>query len=286
MADGPGRSGTRAGPWDGAEMTRDHQELDLGPLAGVTDRGLRHHRNEDAMELAVAQTEHGPVLLAVVCDGVSTSSRPDEASLAAAQAAARVLRAAAQAGTELTAASAEAVRAAGDAVASLAELPGSGPSATYISAAVTSTETTLCWLGDSRAYWLADPPDRAARRLTTDDSLAQEMVTAGLLEEDEALDSPHAHVVTRWVGAEPGDAAPHVATFRPPGPGVLLLCSDGLWNYQPDAARLAELALPTAQTDPLSAAKTLVKFALEQGGRDNITVVLAPYPAERPAPPD
>jgi serine/threonine protein phosphatase PrpC len=67
---------------------------------------------------------------------------------------------------------------------------------------------------------------------------------------------------------------------------VLLLCSDGLWNYQPDAARLAEMALPTAQTDPLSAAKTLVKFALEQGGRDNITVVLIPFPAKRPVPPD
>jgi serine/threonine protein phosphatase PrpC len=267
-------------------MTRDHQELDLGLLAGVTDRGLRHHRNEDAMELAVADTGHGPVLLAVVCDGVSTSTRPDEASLVAAQAAAQVLKAAAEAGTDLAAASAQAVRAAGDAVASLADFPGDGPSATFVSVAVTSTEATLCWLGDSRVYWLADPPDTAALRLTTDDSLAQEMVTAGLLEEADALESPHAHVVTRWVGADPGDAAPHVATFRPPGPGVLLLCSDGLWNYQPDAAKLAELALPSAQTDPLGAAKTLVKFALEQGGRDNITVVLAPFPPERPEPPD
>ena len=174
------------------------------------------------------------------------------------------------------------------AITTKAEKPRAGgvPSATYVSAAVTSTEVTLCWLGDSRAYWLADSPDSAAQRLTTDDSLAQEMVTAGLLEEAEALDSPHAHVVTRWVGADPGDAAPHVATFRPPSPGVLLLCSDGLWNYQPDAARLAEMALPTAQTDPLSATKTLVKFALEQGGRDNITVVLIPFPAKRPVPPD
>jgi serine/threonine protein phosphatase PrpC len=251
-------------------MTRDHQEVDLGLLAGVTDRGLRHHRNEDAMELAVATAGPDPVLLAVVCDGVSTSNRPDEASLAAAKAAARVLTAAAEAGTDLAAASAEAVRAAGEAVASLAEFPGGVPSATYVSAAVTSAEVTLCWLGDSRAYWLADSPDSAAQRLTTDDSLAQEMVTAGLLEETEALDSPHAHL----------------ATFRPPSPGVLLLCSDGLWNYQPDAARLAEMTLPTAQTDPLSAAKTLVKFALEQGGRDNITVVLIPFPAKRPVPPD
>ena len=108
--------------------------------------------------------------------------------------------------------------------------------------------------------------------------MAEEMVAAGLLPEDEALSSPHAHVVTRWVGADPGEATPHVVTFEPPGPGVLMLCSDGLWNYQPDAGKLAELALPGALTDPLAAAQALVTFAIEAGGRDNITVILAPFP--------
>jgi serine/threonine protein phosphatase PrpC len=61
----------------------------------------------------------------------------------------------------------------------------------------------------------------------------------------------------------------------------LLLCSDGLWNYQPRAAKLAELALPTALTDPLAAAGTLVNFALDAGGRDNITAVLMPFPPTR-----
>src|SRR5579872_7131404 len=78
MASGPGRSGTWAVASDGVVMTRDHQEVDLGLLADVTDRGLRHHRNEDAMELAVAQTGDGPVIVAVVCDGVSTSTRPED----------------------------------------------------------------------------------------------------------------------------------------------------------------------------------------------------------------
>jgi len=73
-----------------------------------------------------------------------------------------------------------------------------------------------------------------------------------------------------------------VVTFEPPGPGVLMLCSDGLWNYQPDAAKLAGLALPSALTDPLGAAGTLLKFALDAGGMDNITVVLAPFPLVRP----
>jgi serine/threonine protein phosphatase PrpC len=292
-------------------MSHDHQEIDLGLIAGVTDRGLRHRQNEDAMELAVVPAADGPVLVAVVCDGVSTSIRPAEASLAAAQAAAEVLRAAAQDGADLTEASSAAVRSAEAAVASLAQSPGGVGSATFVSAVITGSAATLCWLGDSRAYWLGaavtpaseaavpgspvpesptlesavpgspaagSPALETAHRLTRDDSLAEEMVAAGLLPEDEALTSPHAHVVTRWVGADPGEASPHVVTFEPPGPGVLMLCSDGLWNYQPDAGKLAGLALPSALTDPLGAAQALVTFAIEAGGRDNITVVLAPFP--------
>ena len=59
---------------------------------------------------------------------------------------------------------------------------------------------------------------------------------------------------------------------------MLLLCSDGLWNYQPEAADLAGLALPGALTDLLGTAAALVRFALQAGGADNITVVLAPFP--------
>jgi serine/threonine protein phosphatase PrpC len=51
-----------------------------------------------------------------------------------------------------------------------------------------------------------------------------------------------------------------------------------LWNYLPDPAALAGRALPGASTDLLGTARTLVEFALEAGGHDNITVVLAPFP--------
>ena len=85
--------------------SRDHAEVDLGPAAGVSDRGLRHHRNEDAMALAAEQAPDGPAVVAVVCDGVSSSAHPDEASQAAAQAALEVLVAAVRAGEDLAAAS-------------------------------------------------------------------------------------------------------------------------------------------------------------------------------------
>ncbi len=51
-------------------------EEDLGQVAGVSDRGLRHSRNEDAMHFAVAETDAGPVAVAIVCDGVSSAPRP------------------------------------------------------------------------------------------------------------------------------------------------------------------------------------------------------------------
>src|SRR6266481_8303528 len=92
--------------------SRDHAEVDLGPAAGVSDRGLRHHRNEDAMALAAEQAPDGPAVVAVVCDGVSSSARPDEASLAAARAAAGVLLAAVRTGRDLLEAAPAAVHAA------------------------------------------------------------------------------------------------------------------------------------------------------------------------------
>jgi serine/threonine protein phosphatase PrpC len=263
---------------------RDHMELDLGLLAGVTDKGLRHPRNEDAMALATAEAGGHPAALAVVCDGVSSSRRPDEASLAAVKAAAAVLLAGVREDADLAETSRAAVAAAQEALAGLdGPGPGGPPSATFVSAVLTAGAVTLCWLGDSRAYWLGAGPGSGAKRLTADDSLAGEMVAAGLVSEDDAMALPGAHVITGWIGADAA-AEPHVATFAPPGPGVVLLCSDGLWNYRPEAADLAGLAMPRALTDPPGAAAALVSFALEAGGMDNITVVVAPYPPAVSAP--
>jgi serine/threonine protein phosphatase PrpC len=261
---------------------RDHEELNLGSVAGVTDRGVRHERNEDALALATTETPSGPAVVAVVSDGVSSADRPDEASLAAARVAVHKLAEAAQAGNDLAEASRQAITAARDAVIALAEDPEETPAATYISAVVADGTITLCWMGDSRAYWLVAKPEPMAQPLTRDDSLAEEMVAQGLLAEEDAMDSPQAHVVTRWVGIGARDAEPHVAQYTPPGPGALLLCSDGLWNYDPDGGELANLAMPSALDNPRAAATALLLFALEAGGMDNITIALVPYPVTGP----
>jgi serine/threonine protein phosphatase PrpC len=262
--------------------SRDHAEVDLGPAAGVSDRGLRHHRNEDAMALAAEQAPDGPAVVAVVCDGVSSSARPDEASQVAAQAGLPILVAAVQAGGDLGEASQAAVAAARQAIADLQGPGGDTSATTFVSAVASGYEVTLCWLGDSRAYWLGQPAEES-RLLTRDDSVAGGMIAAGLVDEAAAMASPHAHVLTRWLGGEAADLAddperaPHVERFTPPGAGSLLICSDGLWNYLAGGADLARLALPKALTDPLGAAADMVKFAVDAGGADNITVVLIPY---------
>ncbi|MCZ9337693.1 serine/threonine-protein phosphatase, partial [Streptomyces sp. TRM76130] len=61
----------------------------------VSDRGLRHHRNEDAFGVGHTALPDGtPASVAIVCDGVSSATRPDEASLAASRAARETLLAA------------------------------------------------------------------------------------------------------------------------------------------------------------------------------------------------
>lgn len=275
---------------------RDHMEEDLGQVAGVSDRGLRHSRNEDAMHFAVADTEAGPVAVAIVCDGVSSAPRPDEASWTAVNAGITLLAEGAERGEDPEAISLAAVKAAGRELNELAG-PEGAPASTYVSAVVSPQQITVCWLGDSRAYWLAanapapaGPHDTiditgGSKRVTRDDSLAEEIVAAGLATMDEAMASPQAHVITRWLGADLPEPQAHIEQFTPSGPGVLLLCSDGLWNYRPEAAELAAMAMPAALTRPLDAAADLAKFALDSGGLDNITVVIIPFPPRPDAVP-
>ncbi|MFC5667584.1 PP2C family protein-serine/threonine phosphatase [Kitasatospora misakiensis] len=264
---------------------RDHMEKALAGVAGVSDRGVRHHRNEDSFTVAASSLPGGePVVVAVVCDGVSSSDRPDQASETAVDAASESLLSSLEAGTDPTAAMVRAVADAADAVAALATdgtrppRPDlNAPACTYVSAIASGGRITIGWVGDTRAYWI--PDDRVAAepfRLTQDDSWAARMVEAGLMSEAEAYADPRAHAITGWLGADAEEVVPHTLDFTPHVPGVLLICTDGLWNYAEAATDLAYYVRPDARTEPLAAAQTLVKFAVAAGGHDNITVAVLP----------
>ncbi|MFI6849395.1 PP2C family protein-serine/threonine phosphatase [Kitasatospora sp. NPDC050467] len=264
---------------------RDHMERSLAGVAGVSDRGVRHHRNEDSFTVAASSLPGGePVVVAVVCDGVSSSERPDEASETAVDAASESLLTALEAGREPNAAMRQAVADAAAAVAALAEDGASphrpdlnAPACTFVSAIAAGGRVTIGWVGDTRAYWI--PDDRVAAepfRLTQDDSWAARMVEAGLMREAEAYADPRAHAITGWLGADAEEVVPHTLDFTPHVPGVLLICTDGLWNYAEAATDLAHYVRQDARTEPLAAAQNLVKFAVAAGGHDNITVAVLP----------
>ncbi|MGA5051080.1 PP2C family serine/threonine-protein phosphatase [Streptomyces cellulosae] len=269
---------------------RDHMEQERGPVAAVSDRGLRHHRNEDAFAVGTTTLPDGsPVSLAVVCDGVSSATRPDEASLAASRAANASLLDALPRGTHPQQAMHEAILAASEAVNALAgEQPAearehapqqNAPACTIVGAVVTAGLLVVGWVGDSRAYWI--PVDRSApaARLTEDDSWAAQMVAAGLMAEAEAYADPRAHAITGWLGADAYELEPHTAAFKPDRPGVVVVCTDGLWNYAESADEMAEAVPADAAARPLHAARVLVGHALDGGGHDNVTVALVPFPA-------
>jgi serine/threonine protein phosphatase PrpC len=146
------------------------------------------------------------------------------------------------------------------------------PSCTLVSAAGHEGEFVIGWVGDSRAYWIAGDN---SRQLTVDDSWAQEQVAAGLLSAEETSLDPRAHSITRWLGADAPADPPHFISVAPTEPGRLVLCSDGLWNYTPNAVDIAALidALPPEAT-ALAAAHALADTALAKGGHDNITVAV------------
>jgi len=264
---------------------RDHQEVDFGWAAGVTDKGHRHPTNQDAFHLEVPGPAGSLGVVAVVCDGVSSSVHAEEAAEAAATAAGSVLAAAVAGPGPLDEATVQAAGAANKAVTALPWTAAgnlASPSCTFVSAVCRGGEIAVGSIGDSRVYWLG-PPD-GVRRLSVDDSWAEAEVEAGHMTEAEAEADLRSHAITRWVGADAPDGDPRVVTLTPPLPGRLLLCSDGLWNYAPTTADLAELlARQPDPSTPLELARSLTTFALDAGGHDNITVVVIDLPGSAPA---
>jgi serine/threonine protein phosphatase PrpC len=245
---------------------RDHQELELEGVAGVTDKGVHHHRNEDAMAMFVGDG----FVAALVCDGVSTTVNPDVASQAAADAACAVLAERPDHDAAYDAARAAVLATSYEPHAELGP-----PSCTYLAAVVTDERVTFATLGDCRSYWVTPG---SATQITVDDSWAELQIASRAMSPTEAYAHPNAHVITRWVANDADPAwRPTMVDFDVPGPGRLLLVSDGLWNYTIEPTTLVE-AIGEEPLERLELARRLVTFANQAGGSDNITVVVVDLP--------
>lgn len=265
---------------------RDHYTEQPAPwVAGCCDKGIRHHRNEDAMALAADPLARTRAVL-VVLDGVSTSTDSDVASLAGARAARDVLvgqqptgmgTPASQAAALATALQSAAEQANTAVIQNTAADSDNAASCTFAAAVADGGLIGYANVGDSRVYWLPDVGGAEAPvELSLDDSVAQARIAMGVSRE-EAENGPQAHAITKWLGRDSPDFNPRTGSMVVTAPGWLLVCSDGLWNYASEAADLQALVaeLGAGDTDPRPLASALVDWANAQGGKDNITVALA-----------
>ena len=256
----------------------DHREVDLGTIAAVADRGLHHHRNEDAFSIAQVDVSGAALRIVVVCDGVSSTADSHLAAQAAADAAcARLQSAKSTDPADLSLLTADAIAAAQVAASAIPVKNGASPSCTIVTAIASITDddtaaVTVGWLGDSRAYVLHGDE---LRQISIDDSWASEQIAAGM-PESAAYTDTRAHVITRWLGADAVDLTPTIEIVQVPRPATLLLCSDGLWNYAPTPPELHErIGAQGPQPSNLALARALTNFARDAGGHDNITVAIA-----------
>ncbi len=125
--------------------------------------------------------------------------------------------------------------------------------------------------GDSRAYLLSDGK---LRQITRDHTLAQSLADAGKIPADSVGAHSGRHILVNFAGGPRRGIEPEVGTLELMEGDRLLLCTDGLTEMVTDTEIVAVL---NKHDDPKLAAQALIERALEQGGRDNVTVLIARY---------
>ncbi|WP_217183553.1 PP2C family serine/threonine-protein phosphatase [Streptomyces sp. AC495_CC817] len=128
-------------------------------------------------------------------------------------------------------------------------------------------------IGDSRVYLLRD--ERLVQ-ITTDHSVVQELIAAGKISPDEAEGHPYSNVITRAVGASELTPPDYVA-FDLRNGDRFVICSDGLTKELTDYGIQHFLR---EHADPADAARAMLAAALENGGRDNVTLIVLQVDAD------
>ncbi len=128
--------------------------------------------------------------------------------------------------------------------------------------------------GDSRAYLFHDGK---LEQITRDHTLVQMLVSEGAIKPEEAKNHPRRNIVTNVIGGPSEGVHAEIHKLRLADGDVVLLCSDGLTEPVEDGLIEGVLA---ESTDPDAAAHKLVALALDRGGPDNVTAIVARYSIE------
>ncbi|MFC7745749.1 Stp1/IreP family PP2C-type Ser/Thr phosphatase [Lentibacillus kimchii] len=142
-----------------------------------------------------------------------------------------------------------------------------GMGTTVVAAVCTNQFMTVSHIGDSRCYLHSE---QGLKQLTEDHSLVNELVRSGRISPEEAEQHPRKNVLLKAVGTE-GVAVPDVQTIEWTSGNQLLLCTDGLTD------KLTDNEIETfmqKEQEPDIIGNDMIKRANEQGGEDNISLLI------------
>lgn len=227
-----------------------------------SDIGRKRTNNEDSL---FSDSNLG---LFMVADGMGGHRGGDKASKLAIKTAADTYKKCYSEGSSPKDALKKALKEAANEVflASLKEPDLKGMGTTLSALVITGEEAIIAHIGDSRIYRLREGK---LLRLTSDHSLVNEQVEAGIMTEEEARTSSLRNIITRAIGHDQNANADH---FLTPvlADDVFLLCTDGLNNMLTDD----KICQIITKQEPKKSIHTLISEANLRGGDDNITVIL------------
>ena len=232
----------------------------------ITDIGKKRKLNQDYVY--TSEMPVGPLPnLFLVADGMGGHNAGDYASKCAIETI--VSEVEQSQGNGPIAVLEKAIHVANDVVRAKAEgdeaLKGMGT--TVVAATIEDDRLCVANVGDSRLYIINN---REIRQITRDHSLVEEMVRMGGIKREQARSHPDKNIITRAIGAQ-ADLDVDFFKVRLEEDDVILMCSDGLTNMIEDEEIRMILR---GQRDLVEKAESLVNAANNNGGKDNIAVVL------------
>lgn len=154
-----------------------------------------------------------------------------------------------------------------------------GMGTTLVAALFHDDRLTIAHVGDSRLYRLRDGD---FQQLTRDHSLLQEQLDSGMISAEEARHSSHRNLLTRALGVDPAVEA-EIQEHDVKRGDIYLMCSDGLYDMVEELDMVRILASEPANLE--SCADQLIAMANDNGGHDNVSVILVrarrAFPARR-----
>ncbi len=230
-----------------------------------TNIGVKRTTNQDYVFETTKSVGRLPNLF-IVADGMGGHKAGEVASKSAVEAAVKQIKSSKE--KDPISIMQEAINRANDVVVDRAvnEEGCAGMGTTMVVATITEKAIYIANVGDSRLYFI----NGEIHQITRDHSYVEEMVFLGEIPREEARNHEKKNIITRAIGVEKDIYADYFEVNYKKG-DYILLCSDGLTNMVEDE-KIKEIVLSNMSVDDKS--RTLIELANENGGRDNISVVL------------